>query len=138
MRNDVSGKLTKGPQRSPRSGVAIITAIVVMIISTSICLVAFRTISLRHRHVENRIWKIQSQLIADAALERFAEQLAQQEQPDDSVTWSFQVHEEVGEAEVVVDKAKPGILSVKVISKFPVSEPTRAQTTVDAVLHHSD
>ncbi len=120
-----------------RSGVAMIMAILLLLISTSICFSMVRTTSLRQSRFENRQWKLQANLLADSALERAAQQLRTQPDSFEEV-WEVTSNNESGEARMSAQPANSNQYEVTVVATYPSGVPQRAQTTVRAMVDVSD
>ncbi|QDT31577.1 hypothetical protein Mal48_08110 [Thalassoglobus polymorphus] len=114
-----------------------IMAILLLLISTSICFSMARTTSLRQSRFENRLWKLQANLLADSALEQAAQQLRNQSDSFEEV-WEVTFNNESGEAQMTAQPVNSNQYEVTVVAIYPSGVPQRAQTTVHAMVDVSD
>lgn len=118
---------------SERSGVAMIMAILVLILSTSVCLAMLRTTTLRQSRFVMRLQKQQADLIADSALERVVQQL-KKEPGYTGETWNVVASGETGVATMQVQTTSPDVYSVKIVARYPKENPNPAQSTLEVEL----
>lgn len=111
-----------------RQGAALIMAIIALIICTSISLSMFKTTTLRQQHFVNRHWKLQTELIADSALERAAQQFLI-DHSYTGETWTVIANEEQGTATIQVSEVEQNRYQIKVVARYPSKLTTRAQVT---------
>ncbi len=120
-----------------RKGAAMIMAIIALIICTSISLSMFKTTMLRQQHFVNRQWKLQTELIADSALERAYHQLTNDPKYTGE-TWTVSVNEERGSAMIQVIDSQQDRYQVKVVARFPSDVVTRAQVTIETEIERKN
>lgn len=114
-----------------RQGAALIMAIIALMICTSISLSMFKTTTLRQQHFVNRYWKLQTELIADSALERAAQQLTSDPNYTGE-TWTVTTNGEQGTATIQIIDSDQGRHQVKIVARYPSKIATRAQVTLEA------
>lgn len=136
-------KLNLNRPHSRRCGAAMILAMITLIICSTVCLSMFQTMILRQQRCVNRHWKVQSRLIAEAALDRALLQL--QKEPDyRGETWTVvagippasdaQEESGTGVAEVNVSPLEGDRFQMTVVARYPKSFPTAARTTLETIV----
>lgn len=130
------------PERR-RCGAAMILAMITLLICSTVCLSMFQTMILRQQRCVNRHWKVQSRLIAEAALDRAMLQL--QKKPDyRGETWTVEAgippasdaQEEgnSGVAQVNVSPLEENRFRVTLVARYPSLSTTSAKTTLETIV----
>lgn len=124
---------TSKTRNSQRDGIALVMAIIILILTSSISLSMIRTTSLRQQRFENRQHKTQASLIADSALERVRQKL-QVDENYSGETWKIETASDSGKAMIEVNANGPQSYDVKIVAAYPLDVPHRTQASIQTTV----
>ena len=123
---------------SMRSGAVLIVAIIALILCTAVCMSVFRTTVLRQDRFELRQLQLQTQLLADSAIDRAAMQRGLDREYRHEV-WELDINGEQArvEIELTEDTPQSGILKLSIRAQYPVESERRCQVSLESILTES-